>query len=70
MGGSISPQCFMTDDAEQYHNGWKVFGERNTRKNLCAWHVDQAWRKALLQHIGERENQVHVYISSTSVITY
>ena len=60
--GSISPQWFMTDDAEQYHNAWKeVFGESNTRKILCAWHVDRAWRKALFQHVGERENQVHVY---------
>ena len=60
--GSINPQCFITDDAEQYHNAWKeFFGESNTRKILCAWHVHRAWRKALLQHIGERENQVHVY---------
>ena len=60
--GSITPQCFITDDAEQYNNEWKeFFGESNTRKILCAWHVDRAWRKALLQHIGERENQVHVY---------
>ena len=52
----------MTDDAEQYHNAWvEVFGESNTRKILCAWHVDRVWRKALLQHIGERENQVRIY---------
>ena len=26
--GNISPQWFMTDDAEQYHNAWvEVFGE-------------------------------------------
>ena len=31
--GSITPQCFITNDAKQYHNEWKeVFGESNTRK--------------------------------------
>ena len=60
--GNISPQWFMTDDAKQYHNAWlEVFGENNTRKILCAWHVDRVWRKALLQHIGEREIQVRIY---------
>ena len=52
-GGYIKPQWFMTDDAEQYYNAWKeVFGEGSTRKVLCAWHVDRAWRRALHQHIN------------------
>ena len=60
--GSINPKWFMTDDAEQYHNAWKeVFEGEGTRKILCAWHVDRAWRKALQQHISEQKEQVHVY---------
>ena len=61
-GGYIKPQWFMTDDAEQYYNAWKeVFEEGSTRKVLCAWHVDRAWRRALHQHINEREKQVQIY---------
>ena len=49
--GNIIPQWFMTDDAEQYHNAWvEVFGESNTRKILCVWHVDRVWRKALIKY--------------------
>ena len=61
---SISPQWFMTDDAEQYHNAWKeVFGESNTRKILCAWHVDRAWRKAA--ELMPKSNQCQVTIVKT-----
>ena len=52
--GNISPQWFMTDNAEQYYNAWKeVFSEGTTKKILCAWHVDRAWRKAIHQHIHD-----------------
>ncbi len=52
----------MTDDAEQFFSAWKaIFGEAGTTKLLCTWHVDRAWRKALQQHIEEKEKQVEVY---------
>ena len=60
--GGINPQWLMTDDAEQFHNAWKeVFGGGSTRKLLCAWHVDHAWRKAIRQHIQEKEKQIEIY---------
>jgi lipopolysaccharide biosynthesis regulator YciM len=42
----------MSDCAEQYYNSWiDVFGPNSTRKLLCIWHVDRAWRNGL--HVGE-----------------
>ncbi len=41
--GTLQPQWFMTDDAEQFYTAWKtVFGANDTTKLLCAWHVDRA----------------------------
>ena len=62
--GPIIPQWFMTDDAEQYHSAWKeVFGGEETKKMLCAWHVDRAWRKALQQHIPKSKEHVYHQLS-------
>ena len=60
--GDIHPHWFMTDDAEQYFNAWRaVFGGETSKKLLCAWHVDKAWRKALREHILDKEEQIEVY---------
>ena len=54
----------MSDDAEQYFNAWKgVFGGNKTRKVLCVWHIDRSWRKALHEHIKDKEEQIYVYHS-------
>ena len=40
--GSITSRWFMSDDAEQFHDGWRsVFGNVDN-KLLCTWHVDRA----------------------------
>ena len=50
----------MTDDASQYYNAWiAVFGPAD--KLLCTWHIDKTWRRAVKQHVQERENQVEIY---------
>ena len=60
--GAISPSVFMSDDANQYWNAWSsVFDSSNTRKVLCAWHVDRAWRKALQEHVVEVETRIELY---------
>ncbi len=60
--GEINSRWFMSDDAEQFFTAWRAtFGDGITRKLLCTWHVDRAWRKALQQHIVEKEKQVEVY---------
>ena len=50
--GSIHPQWFMSDDTEQYFMAWsEIFGSSQTKRILCTWHIDRAWKKALNQHI-------------------
>ena len=57
--GDLSPSWFMSDDAEQYFNAWRgVFGDNGTKKLLCAWHVDRAWRDALAKHVEDKEQWV------------
>ena len=60
--GPLTPQWFMSDDADQYFNAWRgVFGENGTIKILCSWHVDRAWRAALHEHITDTKNKVEIY---------
>lgn len=50
--GDLHPDIFMSDNAEQYWNAWcSAFGAHNTRKLLCAWHIDRAWHHGLQDHI-------------------
>ena len=58
----VNPRIFMSDDADQYFNSWKkVFGAGDTKKLLCAWHVDKSWRKAFCDHVESRQEQVEIY---------
>ena len=60
--GNIETAYFMSDCAEQYYNAWSgVFGTHNTKRLLCIWHVDRAWRTALNQHIPNRQERIEVY---------
>ena len=59
---SLEPRWFMSDDADQFFNAFRaVFGSANTRKVLCAWHVDQLWSGALRQHMKHADRRVEVY---------
>ena len=59
---TVKPPYFMSDDAQAYWNAWSsTFGENNTKKFLCSWHVDRAWRKALQEHVSEKEERALVY---------
>ena len=50
----------MSNDAQQYFNAWNdVFGA-NTKKRLCYWYVDKAWRKALNTCILDRDESEHL----------
>ena len=52
----------MTDDAQQYFNAWAgVFETTRTTKLLCAWHVTQAWRTALNDHVSAMPSRREVY---------
>ena len=68
--GSIRPQWFMSDDNEQYFTAWSdIFGTSQTKKILCAWHIDRAWRKALNQHIPSQDDRVQIYHQLRMLLT-
>jgi len=53
---------FMSDEANNFYNGWKdTFTVSNTKKLLCTWHIDRCWRKGLHQHVVEQTN-VYYYL--------
>ena len=58
--GAITPQWFMSDDAEQFFSAWTAVFGMGPQKLLCAWHVDRAWRGGL-SHIQSKETQATVY---------
>ena len=52
----LKPIVFMSDDAQQYWNSWSsVYWKNNTKKLLCIWHIDRAWRKALNEFVSNKE---------------
>ena len=60
--GNFEIECFMSDCAELYFNAWQcTFGGKNTRKLLCIWHVDRAWRRALNDHVEEQQDKIEIY---------
>ena len=60
--GQRQTDYFMSDCAEQYFNAWcSVFGCEKTKKLLCIWHVDRAWRSALNEHITNKQQRVEIY---------
>jgi MULE transposase domain len=59
-GTDFTANRVMTDDASQYYNAWaSVFGPAD--KNLCTWHVDRAWRRAIKEHVVDPADQAEVY---------
>ena len=59
---TLTPQWFMSDDADQFFNAFRVvFGSTGTKKILCAWHIDRSWRRALRQHIRGNDRRIEIY---------
>jgi len=60
--GDICTHFFMSDDANNFYNARKdTFMVSNTKKLLCAWHIDRSWRKGLHQHVVSSTEQTNVY---------
>ena len=60
--GDIHTSIFMSDDADNFFKAWRgVFTVTNTKKLICAWHVDKSWRKGLQNHISSRAKQAEAY---------
>ena len=59
---SLTPQWFMSDDADQFFNAFRVvFGSTGTKKILRAWHIDRSWRRALRQDIRGNDRRIEIY---------
>ncbi|XP_050300050.1 uncharacterized protein LOC126738662 isoform X2 [Anthonomus grandis grandis] len=59
--GTIRAASFMSDDAEQYFAAWSsVMDTVETKKLLCMWHVDRAWRSKVIA-IKDKSKQAQVY---------
>lgn len=59
--GTIKAASFMSDDAEQYFAAWSsVMESVNTKKLLCMWHVDRAWRSKVMA-IKDKSKQPQIY---------
>ena len=60
--GDIHTSIFMSDDAENFYNAWRgVFTTTNTKKLLCAWHIDKSWRKGIQRHVSNKAKHESVY---------
>ena len=60
--GDICTNFFMSDDANNFYNAWReVFTVSNTKKLLCAWHIDKNWRKGLHHYVATSTEQANVY---------
>ena len=60
--GDITAKVFMSDDANNFFNAWKsIFTVTSTRKLICAWHIDQSWRRSLQKHVSTISEQANVY---------
>ncbi len=60
--GEIKAEYFMSDMAEKFFTAWKViFKANSTKKLICIWHVDRAWRKGIHEHITTKLQQTEIY---------
>ena len=60
--GELMPNIFMSDDAEQCWNSWSaIYRNTKTKKLLCKWQIDRAWRKGLAEHVSKQEDRIKIY---------
>lgn len=53
MGGeSISATVLMTDNDPSFYNGWTRAMGPVQHRLICAWHVDQCWRRNLKSKVS------------------
>lgn len=67
--GNIEPTVFMSDDADAFYNAWQIVFGGETRRLLCFFHVDRAWRKNLSEHIKEKQDLVETYHQLRTLLT-
>uniref|UniRef100_A0A6P7FSL1 Uncharacterized protein LOC114332217 n=1 Tax=Diabrotica virgifera virgifera TaxID=50390 RepID=A0A6P7FSL1_DIAVI len=56
--GTLKPEVFMSDDAQQFYNAWKnVMGEVS-HQLLCSWHVLRNWSKNLNKITSQDKREI------------
>ena len=61
----------MSDDAENFFNARRaIFTVKDTRKLICAWHIDKSWRRGIQNHISSRTKQIEVYHHLRILLSY
>lgn len=56
--GQIITEVFMSDDDPAFYNAWvSVMGPAEKRL-LCAWHVDQSWRRNIQSKVHNDKNSL------------
>ncbi|XP_070377088.1 uncharacterized protein [Dermacentor albipictus] len=62
MAKKVAAKTFMSDDALQFYNARCIVMGAPKQKRLCAWHVDENWRKKILECV-EKQLRPDVYHS-------
>ena len=57
----IKPSWFMSDIAPQFYEAFCTTNECQSKRLLCIWHVDKAWKEELRKKIGNVEIEVEIY---------
>lgn len=62
MGPGLEMKIFMSDDAPQYWDAWRMAFDDSiapdARKLLCTWHVLKNWRLAIKSKLQSQEHQI------------
>ena len=60
--GDIKCETLMSDCADQFFSAWiSIFGDNGTKRLLCRWHIDRAWRSGLKKYVHSKHDQIALY---------
>ncbi|XP_054932928.1 uncharacterized protein [Dermacentor andersoni] len=62
MAKKVAAKTLISDDASQFYKAWSMVMGAAKQKLLSAWHVDNNWRKKILECV-EKQLRPHVYHS-------
>ena len=66
--GKVKPRWFMSDIACQYYNSYCKSNEcPGTKRLLCSWHVDKAWKKALNEKVQNVAVEAELYLKLKTI---
>ena len=60
--GIVQPRWFMSDMATEYYEAFCTANACSSKRLLCTWHVDKAWKKALNDKVKNVEIEAELYL--------